>query len=1126
MHRQWFRRLFKKPKVLKILTVVAVLSIVILLLYFTGVLKFLAETKKEKSNPSIEKYVQGEIIVRFKSSNLSGLEDNETSKEIDKLKLVPEDIANLHKKNGVTKIEKVLKVSYDNPSPALQEKLKSRQGKVTPENLEKAKNITEGLDRTYQIFFDKKTDVNQVLQDYRNNPNIEYAEPDYIMKANINKPTPTPTPPPPPTPVPTPTSTCINDPNYNSSGSWGQGYPQSYSDQWTLRQISEGDFCKTYNISQGQNIIVAVIDTGIDYNHTELASNMWKNTDEIPGNGIDDDHNGYKDDVYGYDFASSCDWACSTDSDPMDQFGHGTHVAGTIAAVTNNHVGIASIASKAKIMAVKGLDSNGSGATSGLVNAVYYAVNNGADVTNNSWGGGGSSQTLTDAFNYAWNNGLVSVAAAGNDNADVSNSAPANINSVIAVAATTNLDKKAYFSNYGSKVEISAPGGAESGWQKVNNSTSSGGAYLRDRSKYARVGFLTSSSSAPYNVTFYTNTGPNNDNLNYWVYKAQWSAADARYLIGQVLSSGTITATSQTMQYKVPVTIPINNTGDIMIGIRKQGLNTRNLDVDAFTVNGTTYEENDTRIFANKTAFLSLVDFDYVGILSLRGSGTNFYGPALTNPIYYNPTYPAGTMIVPENNSNGMFYRAQGTSMASPHVAGVAALILSQNPAATPAFVRNTLKYASDNINSLNPGFEGKLGAGRLNAYKALTTAIPSISSPGDQALLSGDASITGFAKGTDFQSYQLFYYPKGNLAAKQAINSVSTTQVNNDILATWNTSSVPEGIYIIRLELTAKDGTVRTDEKEVMVNMAQSTITVKKDGAALSNIDVKAYDTSNNLLKTATTNGSGQATFYFLSGTQITYKIVYNSITSIKTVTSPADDTFDLHLNTTRVNLDGTPTGAQVYLYKNDNTYLGGKLTDSNGIASFYLISDIPIYFKAWYAGFWQSGDVVTSPANYTFDYYTSSATVQSGNNPLASQGVYGYDSSGNSLGGAQTDSVGVAKLYLKSGISMYFKAAYLGITKQSETFTSPGNATITFPMPSSVTVTKAADGSPITYQYVDAYDSSTDTKLMTGHTESSGKASFAIDSDQTIYFKMTYNGVTKQSPIITTPGDTTIIF
>src|SRR5438552_2117260 len=164
------------------------------------------------------------------------------------------------------------------------------------------------------------------------------------------------------------------------------------------------DAPEAWDKTTGNNsTIVAVIDTGVDYNHPDLAANIWTNTGEIPGNGRDDDNNGYVDDVHGYDFANN-------DGDPMDDFFHGTHVAGTIAAVGNNNVGVAGINWHTKIMALKFLDSTGSGYISNAVSAIQYAVQMGAEVSNNSWGGGGFDLALHDAIANARDHGHIFVA--------------------------------------------------------------------------------------------------------------------------------------------------------------------------------------------------------------------------------------------------------------------------------------------------------------------------------------------------------------------------------------------------------------------------------------------------------------------------------------------------------------------------------------------------------------------------------------------------------------------------------------------------------------------------------------------------------------------------------------------
>lgn len=255
------------------------------------------------------------------------------------------------------------------------------------------------------------------------------AEPDFIVHASFTP----------------------NDPSFNSL--WGlhnTGQTGGMGD-------ADIDAVEAWEASRGStNVIVGVIDTGIDYNHPDLAANMWVNAGEIPNNGIDDDGNGYVDDARGWDFVGN-------DKDPMDDHYHGTHCAGTIGAVGNNGIGVAGVCHQVKLMALKFLSSNGSGTTSDAVEAVLYATDNGAMLTSNSWGGGGYSQALKDAIDEARDAGVLFVVAAGNNqqNTDTTLCYPASYSSanIISVAATDASDVLASFSNYGaSTVDIAAPG--------------------------------------------------------------------------------------------------------------------------------------------------------------------------------------------------------------------------------------------------------------------------------------------------------------------------------------------------------------------------------------------------------------------------------------------------------------------------------------------------------------------------------------------------------------------------------------------------------------------------------------------------------------------------------------------
>ena len=228
-----------------------------------------------------------------------------------------------------------------------------------------------------------------------------------------------------------------------------------YVNQWGFENSADKDIdmSQAWDFGTSSSVVVAVIDTGIDYNHPDLAANIWMNTDEVAGNGIDDDGNGYIDDIRGWNFINET-------NNPMDDHGHGTHVAGTIGAVGNNGVGVVGVAWNVKLMALKFLNASGSGNLSDAVEAIDYARVNGAKIINASFGGGGFSNAMQTAIQRFQNAGGIFVAAAGNSaqNNAVVASYPANYPGVISVAASTSTDTLASFSNYGTNVHIAAPG--------------------------------------------------------------------------------------------------------------------------------------------------------------------------------------------------------------------------------------------------------------------------------------------------------------------------------------------------------------------------------------------------------------------------------------------------------------------------------------------------------------------------------------------------------------------------------------------------------------------------------------------------------------------------------------------
>jgi subtilase family protein/fervidolysin-like protein/List-Bact-rpt repeat protein len=276
--------------------------------------------------------------------------------------------------------------------------------------------------------------VKEALRRYRRDPNVAYAEPNYRWSIALQP----------------------NDPSFPSL--WGlhnTGQTGGVPD-------ADIDAPEAWSITTGSpDVVIGVIDTGVDYNHSDLAANIWSNSGDCSLNGVDDDGDGYIDDCHGIDTANA-------DSDPMDDHGHGTHVSGTIGATGNNGVGVVGVNWIVRIAACKFLASNGYGWTSDAVDCLdYFAIlkDRGVNVaaTNNSWGGDEYSQALYDAIQRQMQRGILFVAAAGNSASNNDNGGfyPSGFDlpNVISVAATDSSDALAGFSSYGRHtVHLGAPG--------------------------------------------------------------------------------------------------------------------------------------------------------------------------------------------------------------------------------------------------------------------------------------------------------------------------------------------------------------------------------------------------------------------------------------------------------------------------------------------------------------------------------------------------------------------------------------------------------------------------------------------------------------------------------------------
>ena len=338
------------------------------------------------------------IIVKFKPNKISGLPESTNFVELSEEISLPYSIKVIAQKNGVDKLKRIAPINT---------------------KLESLKNVL-----VLQV-----NNPEKAVQDFSKDPNVEHAALDYYFEFY-----------------------APNDPLFSKMWHLDNEAQDYYARTYESPGFFDADIDlpEAFEVSYGsQEVIVAVIDGGVDYNHEDLGNNMWVNNGEIPNNGIDDDGNGYIDDIYGYDFSDN-------DSDPKDYHGHRTHCAGIIAAETDNNIGTTGICPQCKIMALKFFPE---ALTSLAIEALAYAVDNGAVIVNNSYGCRNCyNQEFQDVINNAYTQGVFFIAAAGNDNILSTNYYPASYEHSFSVAATNNKDRKAYFSNYGPEIDVSAPG--------------------------------------------------------------------------------------------------------------------------------------------------------------------------------------------------------------------------------------------------------------------------------------------------------------------------------------------------------------------------------------------------------------------------------------------------------------------------------------------------------------------------------------------------------------------------------------------------------------------------------------------------------------------------------------------
>jgi subtilisin family serine protease len=403
-----------------------------------------AAKTQPKSGPLAPNYVPGELVIKFKSESATAVIHDVASTLRNRRSFVDitadrsASLDTVFSRHGVLDAAGLLdRESLSTASAKAQ--LRSRV--VAPFRLRAVNSGVGGvppfardlkpleeLVNVYRLQLPAGASLDAVMSDLRDDPHVEYVHPNY--RAHLDY--------------------APNDPYFSSSGSWGQ--PRA--DQWDIKKTRVP---LAWDSARGAGVVVAVVDTGLDLTHPDIAGNVWTNTGEVPGNGVDDDSNGYVDDVNGWNtyFGSN---------EIFDQPGHGSHVAGTIAAQDNNGLGTVGVAPDAKIMPVQAFSAREVADVFTLSQGLVYATRNGADVINNSWSmcsdSCPSAPLVEDAVRAAHAAGAVVVFAAGNAAKDVRNFAPQNMPEVVVVAATTPNDTRASFSNFG-VLDIAAPGSGD-----------------------------------------------------------------------------------------------------------------------------------------------------------------------------------------------------------------------------------------------------------------------------------------------------------------------------------------------------------------------------------------------------------------------------------------------------------------------------------------------------------------------------------------------------------------------------------------------------------------------------------------------------------------------------------------